>query len=51
MPALDAYIPDRSLMPEAERTLVGTWTDLLLKHEGVAPPIRPHRRLPEAAQG
>ena len=36
MPVLGAYIPDRALPPEAARTLLGTCTDLLLRHEGVA---------------
>jgi phenylpyruvate tautomerase PptA (4-oxalocrotonate tautomerase family) len=37
MPMLDAYIPERALTPEAERKLLDTCTDLLLKYEGVDP--------------
>ena len=37
MPMLDAYIPAGALTPEAERKLLSTCTDLLLKHEGVQP--------------
>jgi phenylpyruvate tautomerase PptA (4-oxalocrotonate tautomerase family) len=37
MPFLDAYIPDGSLSPEAERELVERITDLLIEHEGGDP--------------
>jgi len=37
MPMLDAYIPEGALAPEAERKLLGTCTDLLIKHEGADP--------------
>jgi len=31
MPILDAYVPEGALTPAAERKLLGTCTDLLLK--------------------
>jgi phenylpyruvate tautomerase PptA (4-oxalocrotonate tautomerase family) len=37
MPMLDAYIPEGSLEPEAERKLLSRLTDLLLEHEGADP--------------
>jgi hypothetical protein len=36
-PMLDAYIPEGSRTPQAERKLLGTYTDLLLEHEAVDP--------------
>jgi phenylpyruvate tautomerase PptA (4-oxalocrotonate tautomerase family) len=37
MPMLDAYIPDGALTHDAERQLLVTLTDILLKHEGADP--------------
>ena len=37
MPMLDACIPGGALTPQAERKLLDTRTDLLLRHEGVDP--------------
>ncbi len=45
MPMLDAYIPEGALTPEAERKLLGTCTDLLLKHEGADPTNEKFRSL------
>jgi phenylpyruvate tautomerase PptA (4-oxalocrotonate tautomerase family) len=45
MPMLDAYIPEGALTPEAERELLGTCTDLLLKHEGADPTNEKFRSL------
>jgi phenylpyruvate tautomerase PptA (4-oxalocrotonate tautomerase family) len=45
MPMLDAYIPEGALMPEAERKLLGTCTDLLLEHEGGDPENETFRSL------
>jgi phenylpyruvate tautomerase PptA (4-oxalocrotonate tautomerase family) len=45
MPMLDAYIPEGALAPEAERKLLATCTDLLLKHEGADPTNEKFRSL------
>jgi phenylpyruvate tautomerase PptA (4-oxalocrotonate tautomerase family) len=45
MPMLDAYIPGGALTPKAERKLLGTCTDLLLRHEGVDPANQAARAL------
>ena len=37
MPMLDAYIPDGALDPDAEKQLMGTLTNTLLKWEGADP--------------
>lgn len=37
MPMLDAYIPDGALEPEAERKLIPTLTDTVLRWEGISP--------------
>lgn len=37
MPRLDAYIPAGALTPAAERELLSTLTDLLIRHEGGDP--------------
>jgi phenylpyruvate tautomerase PptA (4-oxalocrotonate tautomerase family) len=37
MPMLDAYIPEGALPADAERALLRTLTDLLLRHEGADP--------------
>lgn len=37
MPMLDAFIPDGALAPEAERELLSSLTDILLRHEGADP--------------
>jgi phenylpyruvate tautomerase PptA (4-oxalocrotonate tautomerase family) len=37
MPFLDAYIPEGSLSPDAERELIERISDLLIEHEGVDP--------------
>jgi len=37
MPMLDAYIPPGALSPEAERELIATLTDVLIRNEGADP--------------
>jgi phenylpyruvate tautomerase PptA (4-oxalocrotonate tautomerase family) len=37
MPMLDAYIPEGALPAEAEKTLLKTLTDILIRHEGGDP--------------
>ena len=37
MPMLDAFIPDGALPATAEKELLATLTDLLLRHEGADP--------------
>ncbi|WP_435590223.1 tautomerase family protein [Nocardia sp. bgisy118] len=37
MPNIDAYIPAGALSPDAERALIATVTDIVLRHEGADP--------------
>jgi hypothetical protein len=37
MPMIDVYAPEGALLPEAENTLLGRFTDILLTWEGFDP--------------